>query len=773
MDKQARSEKVVGAFRKVRSSSRVGRLERVRDGKRLVFTSEPDYIRNSAGDIIGADAWVELYDADGLEIPIDPHRRIVNPPTVPRTNLDTGLADPYEAFIEAVWDSVEETPYPQGWRTAGTVTTVYGDTSDGRLEGQGATYNVARNGTGTIQNDTTGVTSATGQFFSSSYSCYQQYWSFDTSAIADTDEVTSVVLELYQTGQNLAGGNFTVEAREYDWGASLTTADYRPGNTLSGLTLLASIATSGMGTLNTYYAFTSTAAFLTAANLKTGSVRLLTTSSKQRTGTAPTDREFVQFATANASGTTTDPKLTITHDTPSSGGSITFVGASHANSLTGSLPVGTQDGDFLLAILQAASSGTAPSGWTKIGSDRTINDFVANAWYIVRGASSPSLTWGGGGSDPALDIVAYRGAQSTPHVTGQSVAGSSVAPSVTTTVANTVLVGLAADYDEAPGAPSGMTNRTVSATYNTIADTTVASAGATGNKTFSGSTPIGTWSVVLAPAGESEEYDGGSSTSIESSASGAGSPGAENGSDTSASHTSSGAGLLAVSGSSSASISVTAQAGGSFSVSAGSGAAASFSVSSAGTPGPSAGSSSELTFNVSAAGSPGLGNGSDIVVSVTATGAGESSSEASGGSTAVVSVAVAGAGSPAFSGGSTTLLSHDVNGSGSAGFSGGSTVVVTHTVTGAGVVLVVDISIEIGPTVVRQRVEAGETRLSYEADDSRLSKSVGLSLVRQRVEVASSSVRERVTVDSSRLSTEIGENRLGMSVEPSRVTRME
>ncbi|SET43667.1 hypothetical protein [Nonomuraea wenchangensis] len=746
MNKRARSEKIIRSFRNGRKPNRSGRPERVRGGKRLVFTAEPGYIRSSAGEIIGVDAWVELYDESGREIPIDPHRRIVNPPTVPRSGED----DPYEAFIEAVWDSVESAPYPRGWRTAGTVTTVFGDTADGRLEGQGATYTVARQGTGTIQIDTTGVTSATGQFFSSTYSCYQQFWSFDTSAITDTDEVTGVTLELYQTGQNLTGGNFTVEAREFDWGTSLTTADFRQGSTLASLPLLASIATSGMGTLNRYYAFTSTSAFLTASGLKTGSVRLLTTSSKQRTGTAPTDREFVQFATAEASGTTTDPKLTITHGDPNA---VRFIGASHANSLNGVMPSNTQSGDMLIAIIQASQPPTGPTGWTKLGDDRTANGYTANVWYIVRGASNPDLSWANFGVNPSTDIVAYRNAGSAPHVWAQSSAGSSVAPSVTTTAASTVLVALHADYQAAASVPSGMTERTVSADFNRIADLAVPSTGATGTKTFGGTTPMGAWSIVLAQAGSSEDHSGGSSTSV--------------------SHTASGAGRASFSGSSSTSISVTSSAGGSVAFSAGSGTSATVSVSASGSPGPSSGSGTPVSVNVASAGSPGFLGGSDVTVEVVATGGGQASSDASGGSSSVVSVTVSGAGSAAFSNGSETSLTHVVTGSGSASAAGGSSVVVTHSVSGGGIVLVVDISIEIAPTVVIRRFELGTSKIGIESDDNRLSASSDDNRARELVTMASSSVRERVSVESTRLLTEIGEDRLGKSVDPSRVTRME
>lgn len=296
-----------------------------RDGLKLVVAKAPEFILDADGEIVGVDAWVQLFDKSGRELPIDPHRRIINPPTVPRSGVrlvDTGriergqpvmerqvTADPVAAFWEAVWDSVEEAPNPKGWRTRGTVTTVFSDSTDGYIQGSNPTYSTARAGSSLSSDDA-------GNFIrfaqDSGFFVYEGFVSFDTSSIVDTDIVTSVVLDMWLT-TDFSTTDSVMQAREYDWGSSVTTADWVAGASLGVLPLLATLATSGIGATGSYKTFTSQAAFLTATNLKTGTVRLLLTSDKFVAGTAPTTTERVEFSSSNVSGTTQDPKLTITH----------------------------------------------------------------------------------------------------------------------------------------------------------------------------------------------------------------------------------------------------------------------------------------------------------------------------------------------------------------------------------------------------------------------------------------------------------------------------
>lgn len=303
-----------------------------RDGQTLIFDRKPEFILNKQGEIIGVDAMVRLF-RDGEEVPIDPHRVIINPPTVPRANLtyfdvidnETGVVtkervigaiNPAAAWEEAVWDSVIGMPNAKGWRTRGTVTTVYATApvGAGSVDSSNATYATARTG-GTLNISGNHLV---GQL--PGYSCDEAFVIFDTSGIPDTDTVSAVVAS-FDGNLNGSTADFVagLAASSYNGGAVVT------GDWVSG----AAIPTPELGTWNSsgysadYNAFTETADFKTAIN-KTGNTSLIIYSQSHRDGTTPTANEYVYFTDADAAGTTTDPKLDITH--AAGGGGATYPG---------------------------------------------------------------------------------------------------------------------------------------------------------------------------------------------------------------------------------------------------------------------------------------------------------------------------------------------------------------------------------------------------------------------------------------------------------------
>ena len=305
MNKEERSGLVQEACARRWNNNRTA-FRDFRNGLVLTYDHQPDFILGKDGAIVGVDAWVRLHGLNGVEIPIDPHRRIINPPTV-----HEGNDDPLEAFMEAVWASVDETPNPRGWRTRGTVDTIY-PSLDGEMYSPGSSYSIAREGTGSIQARPTDATSLVGQFFAGSYACYQNFLAFDTSAITDTDTISAVDFSAYLVSDS-SDTDFVLEVREKDWGSTFETADFVPGSQLSTYTLLASLNTSGIGSTGAYKTFTSETAFLTTTNIKTGTVRFFTSSSRQLLNNTPSANELVEFSQMDASGTTQDPKLVITH----------------------------------------------------------------------------------------------------------------------------------------------------------------------------------------------------------------------------------------------------------------------------------------------------------------------------------------------------------------------------------------------------------------------------------------------------------------------------
>ena len=84
---------------------------------------QPLLALNGAGEVVGIEVWCRLYDRNNVEIQIDPHRYIINPPLVPRANLSTdangnrivGAQDAAAALVEALWDSIDRVPNPAGW----------------------------------------------------------------------------------------------------------------------------------------------------------------------------------------------------------------------------------------------------------------------------------------------------------------------------------------------------------------------------------------------------------------------------------------------------------------------------------------------------------------------------------------------------------------------------------------------------------------------------------------------------------------------------------
>ena len=318
--------------------------------QRLVFDDLPKIVLDKKGQVWGVEVYVRLFD--GLrEVPIDGHRVIGNPPTVPRANLTyevgtleliqgdddavearfvgggrivahlerrategvayrriVGAPDPEAALIEAVWDSVIGVPNVRGFRTRGTVSTVFATApgGNGTAYSLNATYATARTGS----NLTTRANHKVGQdFFSGSYDVWEAFIIFDTAGLPDTDTVSAVVASFDGNDDNstinfIAG----LAASVYDGGAVVT------GDWVSG----AAIPTPELATWNSsgyvagYNAFTETANFAAAIN-KTGNTSVILYSQEHRDNSAPTDQENVVFTDADAAGTTIDPKLDITH----------------------------------------------------------------------------------------------------------------------------------------------------------------------------------------------------------------------------------------------------------------------------------------------------------------------------------------------------------------------------------------------------------------------------------------------------------------------------
>lgn len=192
----------------------------------------------------------------------------------------------------------------------GTVSTVFATApgGDGFVSSNRNAYATARTGgtLATADNHIVGQEKAVGPIFW----CWESFLLFDTSGIPDADNVTAVTASLDgNANSSTTDFNAKIAASSYNGGVVVST-DWVDGSTLSALTVLASWASSGYSA--DYNDFTETADFKTAIN-KTGSTALIVFSDRHAAGTEPTDAEYVTFNDADAAGTTTDPKLVITH----------------------------------------------------------------------------------------------------------------------------------------------------------------------------------------------------------------------------------------------------------------------------------------------------------------------------------------------------------------------------------------------------------------------------------------------------------------------------
>ena len=193
---------------------------------------------------------------------------------------------------------------------------VYSDTTDGFLFSEdsfGTGYSAARDGTGNVGITTdTGTNLRTGQtrIGGATYDVWEAFIAFDTSSLTAGATVSAAVLNL--TAQiDSSTTDFTVEARLRDWGTSVDTGDWVAGGGLSALTLLAHYATSGGFVPDTAYDLVNDT-FPANVN-KTGSTRLILSSNRTTGNNVPTGSEYVTARSADQTGTTQDPKLTVTY----------------------------------------------------------------------------------------------------------------------------------------------------------------------------------------------------------------------------------------------------------------------------------------------------------------------------------------------------------------------------------------------------------------------------------------------------------------------------
>jgi hypothetical protein len=305
---------------------KAGTVERRADFD-IEFQEQPKFILDKQGNPIAVDAMVRVY-VGGVEQQVDPHRICINPPmlvpdgTTHTEFLNDGTPyeadnfreDPREAYLTWLEQSIRGVPNAKGWNTRGTVTTVFATAPGGnsQVESFNGTYATCRTGSNLGPSGPHLVGQTTG------YAIDEAFVIFDTSGIPDTDTVSDVVLSL-DGSIDLSTQDFTVVAASsaYDGGQAVTS-DWVSGASLSALTTYATWASSGYSA--NYNAFTSAGAAFNSAINKTGNTPLMLYSDRHSAGTTPTTSERVSFDDADTAGTTSDPKLDITHSSGATAG---------------------------------------------------------------------------------------------------------------------------------------------------------------------------------------------------------------------------------------------------------------------------------------------------------------------------------------------------------------------------------------------------------------------------------------------------------------------
>lgn len=150
------------------------------------------------------------------------------------------------------------------------------------------------------------------------------FFGFDTSSVGAGSTVTTATLSVCSAADG-SNTDFTLQARIFDWGGTLTTADWLSGNptddpSLDEKTLVASYPTASGFVAESYYALTSDAAFL--SNIaQAATTYLVLDSSRQVSGSTPTTLEYLVVYMADdntgGGGTDRDPRMYVEWTEPS------------------------------------------------------------------------------------------------------------------------------------------------------------------------------------------------------------------------------------------------------------------------------------------------------------------------------------------------------------------------------------------------------------------------------------------------------------------------
>ena len=182
---------------------------------------------------------------------------------------------------------------------------ITGNSADGNVSSNNGTYSVARSGGGTLTLNPSGTSLITvGQWESGgTKSCNEGFIEFDLSTFWATNPGAVISAAALTLNANVVGGGASgksYQARLYDWGATVTTADFLAGASLSGQTLLAHYTSNGTTGNKTW----TDDAMASSAQASSGFLRMILFGADQMNNVAPsagTD-EYISWSSADSAG---------------------------------------------------------------------------------------------------------------------------------------------------------------------------------------------------------------------------------------------------------------------------------------------------------------------------------------------------------------------------------------------------------------------------------------------------------------------------------------
>jgi hypothetical protein len=240
----------------------------------------------------------------------------------------------------------------------------------------------ARSGTKTLTADLTGYP-PTGQYKvpSTNFYVYQSYLEFDTSGVVGT--ITSAVLKI-NVYSRTNDQSYDIEARLFDFGAGVTTADYIAGASLGSYTLLATLADTA-ATPGAYRTFTDVAM---AANINvSGTTRIMLCDSRTRSDLSPSNSNYIVYENG---GDPSPPQLVITTSDPT--GTLTGTLGAVTSSATGTLEIA---GAATPSLADLTLSSTATISGTQEGLlNKSLDDLTVSSTIAIETFGYTEVTLG-------------------------------------------------------------------------------------------------------------------------------------------------------------------------------------------------------------------------------------------------------------------------------------------------------------------------------------------------------------------------------------------